>query len=74
MKGWHDNAEPSKSRMEKMKPHANTSQVYATISFPSEVYEVLEMIAKEGIASLGVWEATEKYIKDKWPLFCSRKQ
>lgn len=32
------------------------------------------MIAKEGIASLGVWEATEKYIKDKWPLFCSRKQ
>jgi len=44
--------------------------VRASISFPSEVYETLEIIAKEKKVSLAwvVREATEKYIADKWPL------
>jgi predicted DNA-binding protein len=53
----------------KMKAHG-TAQVRATISFPPDVYETLEIIAKEKKVSLAwvVREAAEKYIADKWPL------
>lgn len=49
----------------------STAAVRATISFPPEVYETLEAIAKEKKVSLAwvVRDATEKYIADKWPLF-----
>jgi predicted DNA-binding protein len=45
--------------------------VRASISFPSEVYETLEVIAKEKKVSLAwvVREAAEQYIGEKWPLF-----
>ena len=48
----------------------SSTQVRATISFPPEVYETLEVIAKEKKVSLAwvVREAAEKYIADKWPL------
>jgi len=48
--------------------------VRATISFPPDVYESLEIIAKEKKVSLAwvVREAAEQYIGEKWPLF-SRK-
>ncbi len=44
--------------------------VRASISFPPEIYETLETIAKEKKVSLAwvVREAAEKYIADKWPL------
>ena len=47
----------------------------ASISFPPDVYETLEMIAKEKKVSLAwvVREAAEKYIADKWPLFVGPK-
>ena len=49
----------------------STAQMRATISFPPEVYETLESIAKEKKVSLAwvVREAAEQYIGDKWPLF-----
>lgn len=48
--------------------------VRASISFPPDVYETLEVIAKEKKVSLAwvVREAAEQYIGEKWPLF-SRK-
>ena len=48
--------------------------VRASISFPADIYETLEIIAKEKRVSLAwvVREAAEQYIGDKWPLF-SRK-
>lgn len=48
----------------------SAAQVRATISFPPEVYETLEGIAKEKKVSLAwvVRDAAEKYIADKWPL------
>jgi predicted DNA-binding protein len=54
----------------KMKAQS-TAQVRATISFPPDVYETLENIAKEKKVSLAwvVRDAAEKYIGDKWPLF-----
>ena len=48
----------------------SAASVRASISFPSEVYETLEIIAKGKKVSLAwvVREATEKYIAEKWPL------
>ena len=45
--------------------------VRASISFPRELYETLEDIARQKKVSLAwvVREATEQYISDKWPLF-----
>ena len=49
----------------------STVAVRASISFPPEVYETLESIAKKKKVSLAwvVREAAEKYIADTWPLF-----
>ena len=48
----------------------STAQVRASISFPPDIYETLETIAKEKKVSLAwvVRDAAEKYIADKWPL------
>jgi predicted DNA-binding protein len=48
----------------------SAAAVRTSISFPPEVYETLEMIAKEKKVSLAwvVREAVENYIADKWPL------
>jgi predicted DNA-binding protein len=56
------------------KMRTTTSAVRASISFPPDVYETLEIIAKEKKVSLAwvVREAAEQYIGEKWPLF-SRK-
>jgi metal-responsive CopG/Arc/MetJ family transcriptional regulator len=45
--------------------------IRASISFPPQVYETLEIIAKEKKVSLAwvVREAAERYIGDRWPLF-----
>ena len=60
-----------KGATKSMKAGGNVSSVRATISFPPDIYETLEVIAKEKKVSLAwvVREATEKYIADKWPLF-----
>ncbi len=49
----------------------STAVVRASISFPPDVYETLQVIAKEKKVSLAwvVREAAEKYIADRWPLF-----
>jgi predicted DNA-binding protein len=48
----------------------NRAQIRATISFPPDIYETLEGIAKAKKVSLAwvVREAAERYIEDKWPL------
>jgi metal-responsive CopG/Arc/MetJ family transcriptional regulator len=47
------------------------SSVRATISFPPDMYQTLEGIAREKKVSLAwvVREAADQYIADKWPLF-----
>jgi hypothetical protein len=57
-------------------PKATHGQVRATISFPPEVYESLELIAKEKKVSLAwvVRDAAEKYLSDRWPLFASSER
>lgn len=48
-----------------------SAAVRASISFPPDIYETLEAIAKEKKVSLAwvVREAAEKYIAERWPLF-----
>lgn len=50
-----------------------SAAVRASISFPPDVYETLEKIAKEKKVSLAwvVREAAEQYIAAKWPLFAT---
>lgn len=45
--------------------------IRASISFPRELYQTLEDIARRRKVSLAwvVRDATEQYISDKWPLF-----
>jgi predicted transcriptional regulator len=49
--------------------------VRATISFPSDIYQMLEDIARQKKVSLAwvVREACEQYVADKWPLLAPRK-
>lgn len=49
----------------------STAVVRASISFPADVYETLDTIAKQKKVSLAwvVREAAEQYIGEKWPLF-----
>lgn len=49
----------------------SSASIRASISFPPDVYETLEVIAKEKKVSLAwvVREAAEQYIAEKWPLF-----
>jgi predicted DNA-binding protein len=49
----------------------SAAAVRASISFPPEIYDTLEGIAKEKKVSLAwvVRDAAEHYIAEKWPLF-----
>lgn len=54
------------------KGKAQTSAaIRASISFPPDIYETLDSIAKQKKVSLAwvVREAAEQYIGEKWPLF-----
>lgn len=61
-------AEEGARRKEKVQ---RSAAVRASISFPPDVYKVLEGIAKEKRVSLAwvVREAAEQYLAQKWPLF-----
>jgi metal-responsive CopG/Arc/MetJ family transcriptional regulator len=59
-------------RKEKSTPSKDSdSSVRATISFPNDMYQTLEEIARQKKVSLAwvVREAAEQFIADKWPLF-----
>lgn len=62
-------------REEKANPPENSS-VRATISFPAEIYQSLQDIARQKKVSLAwvVREASEQYIAEKWPLLAPRKE
>ena len=52
----------------------SAAAVRASISFPADIYETLEVIAREKKVSLAwvVREAAEQYIGGKWPLFSQK--
>ena len=62
-------------KREAKKKAPSKAPVRASISFPPDVYETLESIARENKVSLAwvVREAAEQYIGSKWPLLVKRK-
>lgn len=50
---------------------AESSSVRATISFPPDLYQTLDEIARKKKVSLAwvVRDAAEQYVAGKWPLF-----
>jgi hypothetical protein len=71
--GDHMRMKRNKGKADKsMKPEGSAaSSVRATITFPPDVYESLEGIARQKKVSLAwvVREAAEQYLAEKWPLF-----
>jgi hypothetical protein len=66
----------TRGQKRKQKPApAEGASIRATISFPSEIYQTLEDIARQKKVSLAwvVREASEQYIADKWPLLAPGK-
>ena len=62
----------AKKHATKNKPKTQSkAQVRSTISFPRNVHDTLENIAKEKKVSLAwvVREAVDGYLGEKWPLF-----
>jgi metal-responsive CopG/Arc/MetJ family transcriptional regulator len=51
-------------------PPREAPSVRASVSFPSEVYQTLEEIARQKKVSLAwvVRDAAEQYIENKWPI------
>ena len=62
-------------KREAKKNAPSAAAVRASISFPPDIYETLESIAREKKVSLAwvVREAAEQYIGSKWPLLFKRK-
>ena len=62
---------PKSGKTRKKTKAESTAAVRASISFPPDIYETLDIIAKQKKVSLAwvVREAAEQYIGEKWPLF-----
>jgi metal-responsive CopG/Arc/MetJ family transcriptional regulator len=58
------------------KPKEDSKSVRASVSFPRELHETLERMAKEKKVSVAwiVRDATEKYIAEQWPLFDTKRE
>ena len=70
-------AKVTRGAKRKEKPKlSEDSSVRASISFPSDVYQILEDIARQKKVSLAwvVRDASEQYIADKWPLLAKLKE
>lgn len=54
-------------------PETKTTRV--SVSFPSDLYETLEHLAREKKVSIAwvVRDAAEKYVGDQWPLLTPNK-
>jgi metal-responsive CopG/Arc/MetJ family transcriptional regulator len=55
-------------------PKIETQTLRASVSFPRDLYDTLERIARDRKVSLAwvVRDAAEKYVGDQWPLFDDR--
>lgn len=58
-----------------LKPKEKSQSMRVSVSFPHELYETLERMAKEKKVSVAwiVRDAAEKYIGDQWPLFAEKR-
>ena len=56
-------------------PKADLKTVRVSVSFPSDLYETLERIAKDKKVSVAwvVRDASEKYVNEQWPLLAGKE-
>jgi metal-responsive CopG/Arc/MetJ family transcriptional regulator len=56
-------------------PRTEQKSVRASISFPSDLYETLEKIARDKKVSVAwvVRDASEKYVNEQWPLLAGKE-
>jgi len=61
---------PRKDRRKKIKKNSYAG-IRASVSFPTDLYGSLEMLAEKKKVSLAwvVRDAVEKYVAEQWPLF-----
>lgn len=61
----------AKNAPQKTEPKSDPKTIRASVSFPNDLYETLEKIAKEKKVSVAwiVRDAAEKYVGERWPLF-----
>ncbi|MDE0226718.1 MAG: ribbon-helix-helix domain-containing protein [Gammaproteobacteria bacterium] len=59
--------------MKRKKTRRSAGSRRASVSFPPELYETLQGIARQKRVSVAwvVRDAAEKYVAEKWPLFAS---
>ncbi len=60
----------------KMESRPDPKTTRASVSFPSDLYETLEKIAKDKKVSVAwiVRDAVEKYVNQQWPLFAGKDE
>ncbi|MDO0791499.1 ribbon-helix-helix domain-containing protein [Xanthomonas campestris pv. campestris] len=53
----------------------NPKSIRASVSFPIDLYETLESIARDKKVSVAwvVRDASEKYVNEQWPLLASKE-
>lgn len=56
-------------------PKGDLKTVRASVSFPGDLYETLEKIARDKKVSVAwvVRDASEKYVNDQWPLLAGKE-
>lgn len=61
---------------EKQKTQKTRASHRASVSFPPELYETLEGIARKKRVSLAwvVRDAAEQYVAERWPLFATDRR
>ena len=59
---------------QKTESKADPKTIRASVSFPHDLYETLERIAKERKVSVAwiVRDATERYVNEQWPLLTGK--
>lgn len=62
--------------MKEQKARRMSTSHRASVSFPPELYETLEGIARQKRVSVAwvVREAAERYVAEQWPLFATEKR
>lgn len=64
----------AKAPQKKTKTKSVRKTTRASVSFPCDLYETLEKIAKDKKVSVAwiVRDAAEKYVNEQWPLLAGR--
>lgn len=63
------------SMLQSTTPQTEQKTIRVSVSFPSDLYETLEKIARDKKVSVAwiVRDASEKYVNEQWPLLAGKE-